>query len=257
MALISREKKWIFIMVPSTGCTATGEALIKKFGAEFIPKKTIFANSKPVLHKKHNSIKDLLDHGLISKSELRSYLVFATVRNPFDRIVTAYARIQGGWWDERIKKNEARLMDGSVPKERYESKKKNTAQKKKEIKELKTMDFDTWVKNWVGPSPDASWLFRIKHFVYENLNTKDYDAKIYPGIKDVPHVIRTEHLEEDLNALFKRTGRLAQDDWIEIPKFNVTPNKKPYQSYYSAASVEMIERKFGKILKKFDYSFES
>ena len=87
MAIICPEYKLLFIMVPGTGCSAIGSVLRDQFGGQYLPSDNIFQENEKLLGRKHNSISQLLEHGIISHAEVKAYVKFGTIRNPFDRFV--------------------------------------------------------------------------------------------------------------------------------------------------------------------------
>ena len=108
MAIICRDHKLLFIMVPASGCTALGDVLQKRLGGEWFPSEDLIKNNYKIPHK-HTSIQELLEYNLMTKRELSKYLKFATVRNPFDRWVTLYQRRVGEWFQTKIENKQKKL----------------------------------------------------------------------------------------------------------------------------------------------------
>src|SRR5690606_23489876 len=97
MAIICRDHRLLFIMVPGTGCSVVGNLLIEEFGGEWIPSSNIIVDNRIAVQRKHSRLPELIRTGLLTPEEVEEYLVFATVRNPFDRLVTYYQRLIGPW----------------------------------------------------------------------------------------------------------------------------------------------------------------
>lgn len=97
MAIICRELRLLFIMVPGTGCSVFGNTLLSDFGGEWLPEQDLVIDGMGVHPRKHNSVQQLVRDGLLSPEDRDSYLVAANIRNPFDRLVTYYQRIAGNW----------------------------------------------------------------------------------------------------------------------------------------------------------------
>ena len=92
MAIVCRDLKLLFIMVPATGCSALGGVLLKQFGGEWVPSKPLFRRGRRIVSKKHNSIGQLRKWNILSRDELDGYIKFATIRNPFDANVSSWHR---------------------------------------------------------------------------------------------------------------------------------------------------------------------
>ncbi len=83
MAIISREKKAIFLGNPGTGSTSVDTILKNHFKWEVMGEK----------HDGYGKTKFFL------KDNIEDYFVFTTVRNPFDFFVSEYSRFRGTWAD--------------------------------------------------------------------------------------------------------------------------------------------------------------
>src|SRR5690554_2687991 len=99
MAIICEDLKLLFIMPPATGCSVLGGVLQKQFGGRYLPEQDIRSNGRH-LSRKHNSLPQLFEHQVLTVEERDQLLVFATIRNPFDRWVTYYQRLVGEWTEE-------------------------------------------------------------------------------------------------------------------------------------------------------------
>jgi hypothetical protein len=110
MAIICRDYKLLFIQVPATGCSSVSKVLIEQFGGEKLPQQDLMLAGKyKLVGEKHNSLSQLLGFNLISRQALKSYIVFGTVRNPFDRFATAYQRYISSWWETVIESDASAL----------------------------------------------------------------------------------------------------------------------------------------------------
>ncbi len=144
MALISRKHKLLFVMVPGTGCTSIGNVLKEKFGGELIPQERLCRDGKRLVDHKHSDIRQLVKYGYISAIELPLYLKFATVRNPFDKLVTDYQRLVGGWTDNWLKKEEAKLDQSFSDLEKIYIRRLLKKQRKA-IRQAKEIGFEKWL----------------------------------------------------------------------------------------------------------------
>lgn len=87
MAILCEDLGLLYIQVPATGCSIVGKVLRKQFGGVDIGRK-------------HDDVPRLLAQGHLSESALKRFCIVANVRNPFDRLVTYYQRLNGAWIDE-------------------------------------------------------------------------------------------------------------------------------------------------------------
>src|SRR5437764_7661973 len=91
MAIICRDYSLLFIMTPRTACTAVGELLVQHYGGEFLPAEDILDSHGIIaVQRKHSTLEELIQHGLLTGEEAGSLLKIATVRNPFDSLVSLY-----------------------------------------------------------------------------------------------------------------------------------------------------------------------
>ena len=256
MAIICRDYKLLFIQVPATGCSSVSKVLIEKLGGEKLPKKDIMLAGKyKLVGEKHNTLQQLVDFNLISSKELKSYLTFGTVRNPFDRFATAYQRYIGSWWEQMIQSNDPNCPANRVGKahrQRYV----RTVQE--QIKLAREEGFEKWLsrkillpqrfdkrikyglKSWFRKQP----LLLTKNSVKMNI--------AYPLIDGVDDVVRFEHLESDFNKILSQVGI---NQYIPIPHTNKTPGKQSYREQYSPEARALVEEELAKELATYGYSF--
>ncbi len=249
MAIICRKYKLLFIMVGGTGSTSLGNLLRNKFEGEWLPEENIFLDNKKLLDRKHNTIRELLKFNCISKQELKSYLKFATVRNPFDRYATEYERLVGTWMESMVEKKRIAKSDNKVPEAYLQ---KYSRKKKAEIKQARNIGFEKWL---LQKLTKRSFKTKVMDWLKSRVD-KLYMPLAYPMISCVDEIIRYEHLEKDFNSLLLQANIITADEWISIPHGNKTPDKKPYQEYYTLKARELMETVFAKELAFFGYSFD-
>ena len=93
MAIICRSHRLLFIQAPRTGCTALEQLLVERFSGELLPTEHLFdAQGQIRMSRKHCSILQLLDEGLIPVDYRRQFTTVVTVRNPFDSLVSLYVK---------------------------------------------------------------------------------------------------------------------------------------------------------------------
>jgi hypothetical protein len=91
MAVICRKHNLLFIMTPRTACTAIGELLCHDYGGEFLPTEDFLDGKGRIsVQKKHSTLAELLEHKFLAPEEAKSLFKVASVRNPFDTLVSLY-----------------------------------------------------------------------------------------------------------------------------------------------------------------------
>ena len=257
MAIICRDYKLLFIQVPATGCSSVSNVLIEKLGGEKLPQKDIMLAGKyKLVGEKHNTLKQLVGFNLISQKELKSYLTFGTVRNPFDRFASAYQRYISSWWEQMTQSDDPNCpanRAGETYRERY------VKHVQKQIQLAREGGFEKWLsrkilfsqrfdrrlkslpKRWFRKQP----LLLTKNSLKMNI--------AYPLIDGVDEVIRFEHLDRDFNNILSQVG---VDEYIPMPHTNKTPGKKPYQEKYSPEARAIVEQELAKELATFGYTFD-
>lgn len=254
MAIICGKHKLLFVMVPGTGCSSIGKVLQEKFGGELIPPKRFCKDGKVLVDNKHSSIRKLVKYGYISRIELSLYLKFATIRNPFDILVTRYQRLVGGWTDNWLKQEEAKL---NISDEERMYIQRLLKKKRKEIEWAQEIGFEKWLE-YKLKSPERKNIgvvtktkTKVKSFLVPY-----YFPKLYPIIGGVNEVIRYERLETDFNNILKKAGIICHYDNITIPRTNLTAGKKRYQDYYTIKARKIVEEYYGRELAAFGYNFD-
>ncbi len=257
MAIICRDYKLLFIQVPGTGCSSVSKVLKEQLGGEKLPQQDLMLAGKyKLVGEKHNSLEQLVRYNLISRSELKSYLAFATVRNPFDRFATAYQRYVSSWWETMIESDNLDCpanRSGSAYRERYV---KNF---QKQIELARGEGFENWLQRKIVLPQRLDRRVKVgcKRLLKKQSPLFGKDAVrmnlAYPLIAGVDEVIRFEHLENDFNKILSQVG---VDKHIAIPHTNKTPGKKSYREQYSPEARAIVERELGKELARFGYSFE-
>ena len=94
MAFIIDSDKLLFILNPRTASTAIASHLgNSREGGRWIPKEDIQHEDGTIkIQRKHSTIKDLLESGIISQEYLDSLITFSVVRNPFDSLVSLWTK---------------------------------------------------------------------------------------------------------------------------------------------------------------------
>lgn len=258
MAIICRDYKLLFIQVPATGCSSVSEVLIEKLGGEKLPQKDIMLAGKyKLVGEKHNTLQQLVGFNLISQQELKSYLTFGTVRNPFDRFASAYQRYIGSWWEQVIQSDDD--LDDPTNRSGKAYPEKYVKHVEKQIQLARQEGFEKWLsrKILLPQRLDRRVKFGFKHwFRKQSLLLTKNSLKMniaYPFIEGVDQVIRYERLEPDFNQILSQAGVA---EYIPIPHTNKTPGKKSYQTQYSPKARAIVEQELAKELATFEYTFD-
>lgn len=226
MAILCRKYGLLFIMTPRTACTAVGELLLAHYGGEYLPAEDILDTDGRIrIQQKHSTLSELLENTLLTREEADSYLKFATVRNPFDSLVSLYVKQRSKYQP---------LLD----------------------------DPNSWVNRspayarnmgYAVSHSFTKWLFRKcrKQLIKRLLGVPPSMFCDYTQGVDV--VIRYENLAEELRAVFTRAGMPAN---APIPTVNRTDERtaKNFRSYYSGAAGLAVRLAFSDDLKRYGYT---
>jgi hypothetical protein len=225
MAILCPRYSLLFIMTPRTACTAIGELLLTQFGGEFIPAKEILdSRGRISVPRKHTTLSQLIQHGLLTVTESESLLKVAAVRNPFDSLVSEYLK-------KRFKYKPL-LSDPSSWINRL-------PRFAEDIRYCQTHSFN-------------AWIFRLcsKKIIKRLLRNQPSMFADYTEGMDV--VMRYESIEKDLDEVFKRAGISSK---AEIPVVNRTDerNNRDYRSFYSRPAALMVRCAYSYDLKTYGY----
>lgn len=250
MAIICREHKLLFIMVPGTGCSTVGKALQNKLGGTFLPERSFSRNGHRV-NRKHNTVSELIKHGLITEEEHEEYLVFASIRNPFDRWVTYYQRYEGDWLDYYKKfsrrqvdreKRSFNLSDEEV-KQRLEQREARLQKLRRRQRIIRALGFNVWMAGTL-----LRWALGS-----DKGGRGDISRYAFPMLNGVDIAIRQERLSEGLNRVLEIAG---VDRRVDLPKRNTTSGKKSHTEYYTWTTRRIGEFLLGDEMNTLGYEFE-
>jgi len=154
---------------------------------------------------------------IFEPARLLEYFKFTIVRNPWDRLVSAYHFLQGGGFDHR----DAEWFESELS--RFE-------------------DFDDFVRGWVNATNIWSWHhFRPQHHYM-------HDPK---GRISVDFVVLLENLDEDLEVVRRRI------EWHgSLPESNRSRHR-PYSDYYTSDTRRIVAEVYARDIALLDYSFDN
>lgn len=147
-----------------------------------------------------------------------TYFKFTFVRNPWDRLVSAYHFLKGGGYGEGDKKWFARELGGY-------------------------RDFDDFARNWLKPEN----IHRHIHFhpQVEFLEDENHDA-----IK-IDYVGLYENIESDFHYIARRIGVDRT-----LKKENISTHKS-YRDYYNETTRRIVSEVYRQDIERFGYDFEN
>lgn len=229
MAILAREHGLLFIMVPHTGSSAVGRALIESCGGTWLPEKPERdARGDIILPRKHNTVPQLLKHHVIGAEERVGLVAAGTTRNPFDWLVSQYLRmlpIRAGDRSGLV------TMHGHTRGDpRYEG----------------------------SPEDFEAWLTRR----YRRRRRGPLGRVLPPSsrrhtdwLQDLDVLLRFERLQETFDALLLRVG-ISEPVTIPLVNDTVSRKNRDYQSWYTPLAREIAETAFGPYVSRHAYTFE-
>jgi len=205
-----------------------------------------------VVGRKHCTLEQLLEHRLLPVRERDELLVVATVRNPFDRLVTYYQKLAGSRELNYAKASEKYLnrqrfeatLEESVAREAFV---KRTEQRMKRGAVLRRLGYRNWLMlNLVR------WRFR-RHNRRPGLESPVHYEEAFPMLGGVDVAMRFERLEDALNQVLRSRGHTSR---VSIPHRNATRGKAAYSAYYGTLSRRLAERVLAHDLRLLGYTFD-
>jgi len=182
-----------------------------------IPKNAGVSLNRAVFGNLGGGHQRIIDYHLVySKQELDSYFKFAFVRNPWDRLVSAYFFLKEGgmnWKDKMFYEKELR----------------------------KFVDFNEFVCHWVNKKNIHRWIHFVPQYKFVCFHNKIAVDKIYK-------------VEEINDAIFDIKQKLNID--FKLEQNNKTKGKdKNYRMYYNKQTREKVYSVYYKDIIMFNYKF--
>jgi hypothetical protein len=207
MAIWLPRYRVLALEVPRTGSVALSKGLVVCAGG---------VQLKPRHMNTHEAIHAL--ETWVGVPVLReSILVAATVRNPFDYLVTEWSRLTGYWYADAVADSNSWVyqLESEGVLAYYER--------------SRLMCFEQWIEEVACPSYSRFCL--------------DYT-------RDVDVLLRYESIQDDIRQLLRRRGHRGD---VYLPRVNITKSKRAYYEYYSPKSRELVEKHFGQELSRHGY----
>lgn len=189
----------IFVHIPKTGGIAVARSLFDAYPGG------------------HVSLQEF--ESVYSKAELATYFKFTFVRNPWDRLVSAYAFLKAGGFNE---------YDGRWARThlaRYGS-------------------FDVFVREWINERN----IYKLTHFIPQSRFVCLEGRRL-----GVDFVGRFETIDEDFRHVRIRLGIDAR-----LQRMNTTPGRRAdYRSYYSDETARIVADVYSNDIELFGYDFDN
>jgi hypothetical protein len=222
MAILCREAGLLLLQAPHTGSTSLGTLLRERLGGEMLVHERVRdEGGRVVLRQKHQTLAQLLDAGLITPEQRAGLLVVVGVRDPYDLVLTEYARNREAGAipaPERLLRRLGLVGSAYTP-----------------------ADFERFVRRRYAPAAPLRLLGR-RPFV-----PVDWTA-------GADHVIRFERMQADLDEALHKVGVTEP---LPLPHRNPTSSRQDvhYSTLYTPRAREIVERAYRRELDRFGYSY--
>jgi hypothetical protein len=222
VAILCRDIGLLFLQAPHTGSTSLGTLFREDFGGVKLLKDRVRdERGRIVLRQKHQSLPQLLEAGLISPQERADLLVVVGVRNPFDLVLTEYARNReagtvSAW--QRLLRRIGFSDDFSAP------------------------DFERFVVRRYTPNA-----------LYRALGRRPMVPVDWTEGAD--HIIRFESMQQGLDEALRRVGVTEPHP---LPHRNPTQSRRDrdYRAIYTPRAREIVARAYARELHQHGYAFD-
>jgi hypothetical protein len=224
MAILCRDIGLLLLQAPHTGSTSLGTLLRTELGGEMLVEERVRdARGRIVLRQKHQTLAQLIEAGLITAEQRADLLVVVGIRNPFDLVLTEYARNREAG-SISAPQRLLRRLPGASP-------------------DFSPRDFERFVQRRYEPGR----LFRLvgrRPFV-----PTDWTA-------GADHLIRFEHMQDDLDAALRTVGVTERH---LLPHRNPTASRadRHYRDVYTSRAREVVGRVYARELRQHGYTFEA
>ena len=201
-----------FVHVPFNGGTSIGYWLYKNY-------------SKGELDFDHLQLSKLVKD--------KNTPTFAVIRNPWERLVTAYLYT----YEMSVKGAKIFIItDSSLKEER--------------IQNSESPEWESYINQYKAYPEFKSWVKAVSNFKkYQVLPFNIITPQSWWLDGRVDHLLRYETLDEDFKAIQKLTN------CVEPLEFHNVTNQQDYRSYYDDESKELVASWFSEDIYKWDYKF--
>jgi len=151
--------------------------------------------------------------------KFRSYFKFSFVRNPWDRLYSAYSFLRKGGMNEMDRQWAEEHLAGYA-------------------------DFESFVKGWVTREHIWNWIHFYPQYYFicdDRLNLK------------MDFVGRLESLDKDFTYVQQKLGVPVKP----LPRINVSGNEKAYIQHYNEETRKIVADVYAEDIKMFSYTFDN
>jgi hypothetical protein len=224
MAILCRDIGLLLLQAPHTGSTSLGTLLREDFGGvKLLEDRIRDERGRIVLRQKHQTLPQLLEAGLITPEERARLLVVVGVRNPYDLVLTEYARNREAGTISASQRLLRRLPGFSL--------------------DFSAPDFERFVVRRYRPSA-----------LYRALGRKGQLPVDWT--RDADHIIRFEAMQDGLDEALRVVG-VAEPHLL--PHRNPTKSRRDrdYRALYTPRAREIVSLVYARELRQHGYRFES
>jgi hypothetical protein len=223
MAILCRDIGLLLLQAPHTGSTSLGTLLRTELGGEMLVEERVRdARGRIVLRQKHQTLAQLMAAGLVTPEQRANLLVVVGIRNPFDLVLTEYARNREAGSISAPQRLLRRLPGAS--------------------RDFSPRDFERFVQRRYEPGR----LFRL--FGRRPFVPTDWTA-------GADHLIRFEQMQADLDAALRKVGVTEPH---QLPHRNLTASRadRDYRQVYTQRARAIVGRVYVRELRQHGYTFE-
>ena len=223
MAILCRDIGLLLLQAPHTGSTSLGTLLREDFGGvKLLEERVRDARGRIILRQKHQTLAQLLEAGLVTQEQRAELLVVVGVRNPYDLVLTEYARNREAGTisaSQRLLRRLPGLSDDFSPR-----------------------DFERFVVRRYTPNA-----------LYRALGRKPMVPVDWTAGAD--HIIRFEAMQKGLDEALRAVGVTEPHP---LPHRNPTQSRRDhdYRNVYTPRAREIVGRAYARDLRKHGYAFD-
>jgi hypothetical protein len=222
MAILCRDIGLLLLQAPHTGSTSLGTLLRTELGGEMMVEERVRdARGRIVLRQKHQTLAQLMEAGLVTPEQRASLLVVVGIRNPYDLVLTEYARNREAGSISAPQRLLRRLPSASP--------------------DFSPRDFERFVQRRYEPGR----FFRLagrRPFI-----PTDWTV-------GADHLIRFERMQEDLDAALRKVG---VSEPHRLPHRNPTASRadRDYRHVYTERARAIVARAYADLIAAHGYRF--
>jgi hypothetical protein len=223
MAILCRDIGLLLLQAPHTGSTSLGTLLREDFGGiKLLEERVRDEHGRIVLRQKHQTLGQLLEAGLITPEERAQLLVVVGVRNPYDLVLTEYARNREAGTisaAQRLRRRLPGLSDDFSP-----------------------ADFERFVVRRYTPN-----------IFYRALGRRPMVPVDWTAGAD--HIIRFEAMQEGLDEALHKVGVTEPHP---LPHRNPTASRRDrdYRAVYTPRARDIVTAAYARELRQHGYAFD-